>query len=517
MWKPTKESSLKSKMLTSYGNNLHTYNVLMKSRDNWIGRVATINEEIMKTQVDQARKFPVIPNDQLNLEDMILDTVTEEYIKQGFNQVSTLEVIGNNSATDVNLTTGTPIHLKEYTNRNAFAIPTGGQITSAQWLPREGESQFSYLAVSIFNGPDGATAVDPALSMFSKPSNQTKSSAIQIWKHDFENNKLTLEHILILNKFGIGQSLKWAPINTDEGVLGVLMGVFTDGSVHAFKITSSLPKYSIVSQSSLTYSVKDGNKGIKITAFDFIDSQKILVATTDGAIAEYMLPFNNDNDELNIPNFKTIVCWGAIQYLLCTNDHSGNKLCLVYTAAHRCLSFVYNNSLQDIYAVITRSHIQPSYNYVLQNLVIANHPDQSQLSTPRIHHHTGSVLVRTDFYFTSCRVSEVLGHPFLLSGGANGEVTIHNYVRKFLTSKAVSAKAMPVKLWKFTAGPEGKLSLISDIHIQPHESPVPPGATRLEGCVTTLAWNENIIGSSAFAAGIAGGILLIERLDPRYL
>lgn len=76
---------------------------------------------------------------------------------------------------------------------------------------------------------------------------------------------------------------------------------------------------------------------------------------------------------------------------------------------------------------------------------------------------------------------------------------------------------MPIRLWKFDARSEGKLVLISDVFIESQESPIPAEATRLEGCVTSLAWNENVVGSSAFAAGIAGGVLLIERLDPKYL
>lgn len=517
MWKPTKETSFKSKILSFYGNNLETFNFLMKSRDNWIDRVLTVSEHIMKKQADQAKKFPLISNDQLNLQDLTLEPETDEYMKEIFKQDIVLKVEGNNTSADVTLSSGKPIELKSHTNRNALAVATGGQITSMQWLPREGESEVSYLAVSLFNSPDGACALDPELSMFNKSKNRTKSSAIQIWKYDFAKNELVLENVLVVSALGVGNFLKWAPINTEEGVLGVLMGVFTDGCVHAFKITDSLPKYSTVKQSSLEYSIKDGKRETKITTFDFVGSEKMLLATSDGSIAEYMLPFNYNGTDLNIPNFKTVVSWSAIQYLLCTDDHSGNKLCLVYTAAHRCMSFVYNNSLQDVYAMIPRSHIQPSYNFPMQNLVIANHPDQSQLSSPRINHYTGSSVARTDFYFTTCKVSEVLGHPFLLSGGANGEITIHNYLRKFLSSKTTAAKAMPIRLWKFDARSEGKLVLISDVFIESQESPIPAEATRLEGCVTSLAWNENVVGSSAFAAGIAGGVLLIERLDPKYL
>ena len=127
----------------------------------------------------------MISNDQLNLQDLTLEPETDEYMKEIFKQDIVLKVEGNNTSADVTLSSGKPIELKSHTNRNALAVATGGQITSMQWLPREGESEVSYLAVSLFNSPDGACALDPELSMFNKSKNRTKSSAIQIWKYDF--------------------------------------------------------------------------------------------------------------------------------------------------------------------------------------------------------------------------------------------------------------------------------------------------------------------------------------------
>ncbi|RCK64178.1 Transcription factor tau subunit [Candida viswanathii] len=515
MWKPSKEASFKSKILTWYGNNPNKYNFLIKCRDKWVSNAAYVSEELVQEFAEDMRKLVPISSDQLNLSDLKLEPLTEEYIKEKFNKDIDLTVVRNSARTDTPLTTGSPAALKSSTKRNAFAVATGGQILSIQWLPREGESEVSYFAVSISNNPEGPGALNPEFSMFNKSKNPACSSAIQLWKYDFEKNEVSLENVLVTSDLGLGYSLKWAPIYTNGGgVLGVLMGVFTDGNVHVLKITESLPRYSKITQSSLLYSGKDGTK---ITAFDFIGAEKILVGTTDGAISEYMLPFDYEGGDLDVPNFKEIVCWGAIQHLLCTDDESGNRLCIVYTAAHRCLSFVYDNSLQDVYAVVPRSHIQPCYNYVMQNLIIINLPDQSLMSSPRTNHYTGSAVAKTDFYYTACKVSEVLGHPFFLSGGANGDITVQNYMKKFMTSKAGATKAMPFRLWKFSAKPDGKFALISDIHVEPQEAPVPPAATRIGGVVTAVAWNENIIGSSTFAAGIAGGVLLIERLDPTYL
>ena len=219
--------------------------------------------------------------------------------------------------------------------------------------------------------------------------------------------------MLITSEFGACSNLKWVPIQSNGTILGVLTGLFTDGNVYLFKIEESLPPYSIITEPSLAYKLHEGSTKINITSFDFIGSEKLVVGSNDGSIAEFMLPFRYNGNDIDIPNFKMGICWSAILSLMCIQNPTGKYLCIAHTGAHRSITFVYDNPLQDMYPTTVKLNTQPSFNYPLQNFVITNQAEQSQIAFPRTSHCTFISLARSDAYYTICKVSKFSAIHFL--------------------------------------------------------------------------------------------------------
>lgn len=75
---------------------------------------------------------------------------------------------------------------------------------------------------------------------------------------------------------------------------------------------------------------------------------------------------------------------------------------------------------------------------------------------------------------------------------------------------------VPLKLWKVTLDETSTISISADYEKMDIESPIQASYMPLQVMISSVAWNENVIGSSVYAAGTASGILLIERLDPKF-
>lgn len=89
--------------------------------------------------------------------------------------------------------------------------------------------------------------------------------------------------------------------------------------------------------------------------------------------------------------------------------------------------------------------------------------------------------------------------------------------QKFLGINSSLSKVTPLRIWKVLAEPDEPITLLADVQIQDQDAVVLPTSMKTELNITAAAWNENRVGSSTYAVGTALGILLLERLDPKYL
>ncbi|KAI3402677.2 hypothetical protein KGF56_004558 [Candida oxycetoniae] len=563
MFKPTREANLRSKFLSSYGHNTKFYTILKQYKEDWGNTLFILDEELAKHYWLFSKHHLFIGEKELSvrLHELEVTLVDENYINFRFNTCLNLETVVGKEKTLLHLQQNSPVGLQKSTNRNASVIAVGGHITSMQWLPKDysknNNDNSSYLAIAVINKDGGLAALQPTskeLSVFSNLHAQKLESAIQIWKYNASLDEITLEKILVTSNFGAVTDIQWAPLYTDGNVIGVLAGVFKDGTVRILKISHTLPKFSRINTPSLSFYSNDpllpanNNYVSRITCFAFHGSNKLLAGTADGFILEFELPFltqhdnngnnnNNNDDDDDIsnssPNYKTFVSPGPISSIVSIRTSAAatsttpaaantttdrNSMILINGQASRGVAFLDANPIQDIYAPLhEKSNIKPTYNYLLQDvLVTTQNLESAKTLSLRSLQDTASETLRLSAYITACKLSEVLGHPFMLTGTNAGDIVIMNYSRKFLSSRGKGKASSPLKIWKFQADNtnDDTLTLIGDYEKLEVESPVPASYMPKEVMISSVAWNENVIGASVYAAGTASGVLLIERLDP---
>ncbi|CAI5756980.1 unnamed protein product [Candida verbasci] len=527
MFKPSKEGSFKSRIVNYYGQNIQLFEKLKLYKEKLGDLLFYPSESIIKQHfIEDTKQLNTIPNNQLNIKNLLLKPVDLDYVNFRFNSNKEINLKLNKETIDnIKLEHDHPANLKSQLKRNAHILSTGGTITSQQWLPRpiNSNSNISYLAVSIFNNPNGIEDMfNPELRVFKKIKSDFKiNSAVQIWEYNLETNTISLKNVLITTHYGSPIEIKWVPIYTEDNVLGVLSGVFTGGDVHFFKIDDNLPKYSVVENSSFTYSSNNeiDEEISNICCFDFMGDSKMLIGLDDGYIAEYQLPFNNSESEseLNIPNFKYYLSDGNVSSILSCETKTGEYLNVINTHGLRSYEYSSINPIQDVFTpLVFKTVVKPSFNYFLQSYIASNTFDTNNLVQLKMPMDTQASYIRGDFYLSCSELSNIISHPFCLIGGSDGGISILNVFRRLSGQKASHKFTIPLKLWKFAINEEEKLSLEAAFESFPVENPKGPSLERPEVIVSSLSWNCNVTGSSVYSAGTASGILVIERLDPEY-
>ncbi|EGW30881.1 uncharacterized protein SPAPADRAFT_142526 [Spathaspora passalidarum NRRL Y-27907] len=532
----SRDQSFKGRFAHHYGYNSEYFDVLCKYKDDWSDKLFFVNEQMAKKYVELAKPIVTIMEEELNLAELSVTEMTSDDIQLLFTNDIPMKITYGKETHEVNLTTmDNTVDLTKLVKRNALILSPGGHITSLKWLPqvlKQDTPKVNYLAVSIINNPNGVgdSILNPELSMYDGNTTDHKiNSAIQIWKHDLNTNELTLEHMLVTTNLGATCDLTWCPMYLEEGnVLGVLAASFTDGKLHLFRITKNLPQYAKVDQTSLSYVSQQSSEPQKsdpctnIISFEFLGIDKILVGTTDGSIAEYILPFKRQEeniDDISIPSYKTKISDEPITSIVAAEYGTGEYIILINTISPIVFSYDYNNYIQDFHTPISRSTLPPSYNHVLRTFTVTPTVDSVGYIFLRSPQETMHSLLKLDSYLTSNHASEILGHPLNLSGTMSGQIIVLNYSRKILNGQKTTNRVLvPLQLWKFDEDEDkpGTVVLQADFGRMVVDTPVEMSIMPPELAISALAWNENVHGSSIYAAGTVSGVLIIERLDPKY-
>lgn len=533
--KSLRDLSFKPRFRHNYGDDEKFYDTVVNYKDTWEKCMFYLDEELLKKQVNEGKLFPKnipdVSSAALNLKDLELETLGQEYVQNHYASEVEFTIASGDKESNNTLEFGKPIELKGVLNRNGLVFFAGGQVTSSKWLhlPLDSQLEVQYLAVSIIHNPNGLkdTINHPELSIFHRKGKEnTIYSAIQIWKYNVTTTSLELFKFYDTTSFGATSSLEWLPINVtgDSNVLGALVGNFTDGDVHIFKISADHCQYVKVVAPSLTYSFSttrtESKEIINITTFEFLGSDKLLVGLTDGCIAEFILPYYSetceDENELHIPSSVTRIGDSAVSALSVAEPQPNTFLISVATTGVHTLVFEYQNFVQGRVVPLLKTNLKPSYNPSLRMFVLAPSGDSISYSFAKSPHETGNTLLRLDAVITISKLSERLGHPLNLSGTTDGDIIVLNYTRKFLNgSKTTSKVLVPLKLWKLTLANK-TLRLSGDYEVIPPEAPAQNSVSPPEVFISTVSWNENLIGSSVYASGSASGLVIVERLDPLY-
>lgn len=514
----------------NFGFEEGLFEYLLGQKDMWGDKLFYVNERQFSKWVEQdkhkIREIPVEKGES-GFSPLELEQISQAQFEDEFGTIDDidLKITKGGNLGHHKLKTGDCVSLKQAIDRNGLALNVGGYVTAMKWLHY---STTSLLAVFVINNKDGLASLinAPELSVFPKKPVQspTIKSAIQIWNYDVEQSSLTLSQVFDVSKFGVTSKLSWLPAKYGESTSGVLLGIFTDGKLHFFEIHGDQPPetvYNKVTKPSWTVTFDNERKNlalpIPITAYDFVDHDKVLIGTLDGAIAEFVLPNSgSDHEEAQIPSFLTYITDSMITSV-CVADVHASKVILVNSATAQSFAIQYDQMRQGRLEIgYTISTLQPLYHRTYRIFVYPDSSESIGYTFARHPHQKHSLLLKTEL-ISSFHISEYLNHPFAVVGNTCGDVYVMNIGRKlFGMPKAHNKLVVPLKIWTlFKAPGESGLTLSGDyIPVTPDRGDVMCTFTPPEVVISAAAWNENFEGSSTYAFGTYTGLLVLERLDP---
>lgn len=513
----------------NYGFEDGVFEFLLSQKELWAERLFYVPENELLEWIS-SKKHPVreVPSISLNLyiSAYKLNIMSEEEFRLQFGGTENIDLTITKSGIQAkqHLSAGQSYSLKTELGREGLVLNVGGRVTALKWSPYTSRP---YLAVSVIGGPEELKDVvsHPELSVFpGKPSSGVKiRSAIQLWEYDPIENTLELRRVLETSAFGATSEIRWVPAKFDLDVIGVLAGVFTDGSLQFFEIKTNemTTIYEQVTVSS--YAIQSTTKRLNvngrvdpITSFDFIDHKCVVVGTFNGSLAEYIIPSPQENDPLaDVPSFLQYVAESAIKSV--TIGRVGpNHIIFSQSMGNQSYTLHYENlRMGRVQTDYTNSLTTPTFHDNLRVFVYPDSAESFSLSFARHPQLKGTLIMRTEL-ISSFHTSEYLGHPFAIIGNTLGQVFLVNISRRiFALPKGQQKFVNPLKIWSlYKTSSSDELILNGDYEqIASDRSSIVYTFTPPEVVVSATAWNENINGSSSYAFGTHSGLLVVEKLD----
>lgn len=421
---------------------------------------------------------------------------------------------------------GESFKLNDTLPRNGLLLNAGSHVVTAKWLPQNPKTNLdhAYLAVSVINGSSSIseTILDPKLSLFAQASSPTPTSlacGIQIWKYKLANNDISLHKFYITtDTIGLTSDLKWLPGYESDSVLGILCGTFSDGKLHLIKVSHTVEQeWALLLKPSVSYAAP----AHKMTCFDLLGDNRIIIGMSNGTIREYLLPGSTtellENElDLQIPSFVQNVTEAPITSLLVCERDANLFTIIVHSAGSQCFAIEYpyfQRGRMESWA--TNSLQNPIYNCNLKIFISDDAQDTLTYGYVRHPHEKANLIMKVDGTLSAYHMSEVLSHPLALSGSSLGEVHIINVARKVLNGGKTSNKVLqPLRLWKITLENSDDIQVSADLVVSPADKATNLSIAPPEVTILALAWNESLNASSLYCAATIGGLIIVERLDP---
>ncbi|CAH2352400.1 hypothetical protein CLIB1423_06S05600 [[Candida] railenensis] len=520
----TRDYSFKQRFTLNYGFNESFYQHCLKYKRSWEDKLFYVDEEQLRndynTDVNLVKKLA--PGDFSHFPTASVQSIDKKTLLSKFNAVDLTFTTDFQAASS--LTFGQSVDLP-IENRNGAFLNVGGHITSMKWLPTDPtlggkDVENQYLATSIIQSDNSKGINDAQLGLFSTSTNGKIAGGVQIWKYNVKSKEFSLYKFYLTSEtFGIASDLSWVPYYRTDNVLGVLSATFSDGKLHLIKIDTNstkdrVPDLGLLSKPSVSYSLPEE----KITCYDFLGYDKIIVGTSNGSIGEFILP--TIDSTFQTPSYIQSVTEAPITSISVAkrelSPSSNSYTILVNSAGAQCFAVEYPDFQHGrVESWATNSLIKPIYNQNLKLFVSDDSQDSLTYSFVRHPHEKSTFIMKVDGTITSFHQSEILNHPLNLNGNSLGEVHIINIARKILNgSKATNKVLQPLRLWKLSKE-EGK----PEIHVNGDLlTSAPDKVTKLsiappEITISALAWNENLDASSVYSAASVSGLLIVERLD----
>lgn len=507
-----RDLTLKPRFLQTYGPDEDYYSKCLRYIKYWNTKLFYFEESDLGTcveeQPDMIEKAGVV-DDILKLADMIMSAKTELLVQElGLDSCINVQLKGSSSSLDW----GSNVRLAAK-ERTGIALNVGGSVIGSCWSPNH-LTKKCYLAVLVVsNGGDVNNIIThEELSLFYtvKPDAIIRS-CIQLWEYDIDTDDVVLAKLWDTSKFGACTNITWAPIVNSE-MIGLLSGTFKDGSLHLLKVTDSGPIFSTVEETTATYKLTDhSGKVIPIVSYDYLLNDRIIVGAVDGTVSEFVLPTHGDDDILT-PSFTYQAVESSVSFVTVANPTPHKYIIHVNSYGTQSVVFDYddfNNRRLDSFD----SMIKPVYHPGLKLFICTDGNDTAAFGFTRNPQERQALLLKTDGLITSYGVSKYLSHPLLLVGNSFGEIFIVNFARKVLSQAKVTNKSLvPLRLIKLIYKDKTTVEIDDSLESVAAESNTRLTVSPQEITISTLSWNETLHGSSIYASGTHGGLVIIERL-----
>ncbi|CAH6720296.1 hypothetical protein CLIB1444_03S08768 [[Candida] jaroonii] len=467
----------------------------------WHDKLFYIEEESFKQSVD-AQKLNIKKLPELNnnvYDDFKLDTSSKQEVIEnlGLNKSVVISNGSDKSALGFN-------ESFDDFERSVKILNCGGCVVSLKWLP--GNKEFAYLAASVITGENLLGSKE--LSIFYHDGGNSIPSCLQIWKVSNTDCSFELLKILDTSILGACVDLSWVPGEFKE--VGVLSGVFKDGKVHFFKIDDT-QQFGKIKESSLSY----GISGDGIACFDYLSNDRIIVGTKNGFIAEFILPnYQTSNDDnLSMPSFMYNINDGPLSYITIANPAQGKFIISVNTHGPSSFTLDYDDIIGKMIENLT-SLVRPKLNSYLDVLICSDPLDVASFSILRHTNERPTQILKVNGVVTSLASSTTLNHPLVLISSSYGELFVVNISRRILiASKSTSKALVPLRLWKIAYISKNEFYFNPNFEVEKVDKPTDVSPSPNEVNIGCLDWNENLNGSSIYAAGTHGGLIILEKLD----
>lgn len=402
-------------------------------------------------------------------------------------------------------------------------LNVGGLVSSLDWAPGM-QNDIQYLAVGVLADEEWTsapefTSVKKDYAVFSK----TKTySNIQIYRVNTQLDNLnsdqtpSVELAFTLSfYYGHVVQLAWMPnFVPGRSDIGILAACFTDGLARVFYIqTEGNERVDYLVQKPLRQFQLDTS----ITCVAWREKGLLVMGTAEGSIVEFDIFDDSDVDNLT-PSYYV-----PLHLSLITSITSGypNNNDLIYTTStdgyNRLIDVKDIRRSQAFSSRFKGYSACSAYSYYINSFLSLEDTYTSKAAPIRkINMLQGSTtLTRHDGSITTLASSKL--HPIAMSGGSDGCVQVGNVMRRVAISRRISNQVYKYGLlWSFEASEkEGKFRFVNMFkckdfikHSACNRQVIYPRTV----AVTSLAWNPNLKVADWYAAGLAAGLLRIERL-----
>ncbi|EMR11136.1 hypothetical protein PNEG_00732 [Pneumocystis murina B123] len=392
---------------------------------------------------------------------------------------------------------------KAYPLKTGYIIHAGFPIWGLDWCPGHLEGK-QYLAVS--GHPDYET--HSTLLYATKP----KKSAIQIWSflpgsNDGLCNNPQLE-IFIFHAFGSVWDLKWCPLTSKiDGKLGFLAAIFGDGCARIFSIPLSNKTnetlYMKLEQVKLSLKIHD----TRCTCLCWISSNRIAIGASNGQICILDL-------EKKDPNIPIISFFAHSSYIRNIASCSPSYPNLLISSAYDCTVKI--TDIRDPLGDIAFIQRQRAMNFILQwwdelSCIILS---DNMCGLRFIFFQTlqsSNHIISLDGTLWAVAMSPV--HPFVAVAGADGTISIVNFIRKTfsklrqpLSIRRIYQLSVNYQDMSYLLVESFKPEKYQKINSNPIIFPPEIG-------ITVASWNPTKKYGGWLASGSASGILRVEDLS----